>query len=284
MSGEAEGLGEALRELRKALRKQVLPLERAGKALDALVGARALEELGVLDGGLPALREADLGALGLGEQQGAVVRQLEAIHGRLVGQARMALLGGLRAAAESEGLGMALVGERPLVVALAPVEVEIDVGGGAAVVRYAREVVEECAAEAGAIVEARGAAMKKIREAALPSEVFFERLVRAYRMVLAAQGEAPGERVDLVDLLAPLALLGAGSWRKKALGKIEEVPKYMLAYQLQRLRREGMLARDGLRVELGVATGGSARDKRNVVYVPAGGEGQYQLSLRVVGT
>ena len=58
----------------------------------------------------------------------------------------------------------------------------------------------------------------------------------------------------------------------------------MLAYQLRRLRREGTLARDGLRVELGVATGGSARDKRNVVYVPAGGEGQYQLSLRVVGT
>jgi hypothetical protein len=102
---------------------------------------------------------------------------------------------------------------------------------------------------------------------------------------LAARGHTLGERVDLVDLRLPLALLrtGADRWRRIELAKTPSYERYQLAYQLQRLRKDQLLEKGGLRLDLGSATGGSTRQKHNVLFIPrAGGDGQYYLSLRFV--
>jgi hypothetical protein len=85
--------------------------------------------------------------------------------------------------------------------------------------------------------------------------------------------------VDLVDTLAPLAwLLDPSSGRKTT-----PYPRHMLAYQLYRLQREAHLQHEGLRLELGTATGGSTRHKAKVLFVPSSHtEGFYYLSLRFV--
>ena len=213
--------------------------------------------------------------------------ELAARHTSLAGRARMQLLGRLKQAAEGAGVPMQVVSERPLIVSLSPVEVELSPAAGTGIVRYAREQVEDCDADAASVLKARVHAMEVIKSAALPSGDFFGHLLRAYRMTLAARDLPQGERVDLVDLLRPLSLLrdAPDTWRKRPLAKVQEMPKYLLAYQLQRLRRDGLLTHDGVRLELGVATGGTARDKRNVVFVPTGpGDGQYQLSIRFEAT
>lgn len=283
MSSSPDPLKQQLAELRKSLKKRLSPLDKARRALDALCAGDALSQVAVLGEHLPALRGVDLTALELGAAHAEAVRGVEALHQRLAGVARMSLLAALRSAASEEGVSIDLVSERPLVLALAPLEIRLDIGLGSCQLLYAREVVIECPSEARAILAARRGAMKQMRDAALPSEAFFDRALQAYGMILAARGLPWGDRVDLVDLLAPLALLahGVDRWRSGELAKAAELPRYMLAYQLSRLRRDGLMTRDGRRLELGVATGGSARDKRGVLYLPtSASDGQYHVSLR----
>ncbi len=283
--GEA-GTRERVEELKKALKARLRDGDKARKALEELGKPGALEKLDVVGPALGALREADLAALGLGDPAGALVGALVDVRGQLEARARMKVLGELTRLAEAEGLSAQRVGDAPPAVLVAPLVVELDFDRGLAVLTYAREPVAEVPLDAAAILKARGEVMAAILEAAAPSEVFFERLVGAYRLALAAGGGQAGDRVDLVDLLAPLALLQTPreGWRKADLSKLEPFPRHLLAYQLQRMRREGVLERGGLRLELGTATGGTTRNKRDVLFVPTTpSEGQYYLSVRFTG-
>jgi hypothetical protein len=278
-------LAESLSALRSDLKKRLQGAMRAGKACEGLASASALGSLAALDRHLPALRDADLAAFGLEERRAELVARLTAHQERLKAQARMSLIGELARA--GEGVEVALLTETPLTVLVAPLAVEVDLEAGAAKVLYAREVVAECEPEAAAILAARQKAMDQIRAEALDSAAFFDLARRAYQTVLLARGIQQGERVDLVDLLGPLSLLGrdAGDWRKASAagGKgFPAYPRYLLAYQLYRLQRDGMLAKDGARLELGAATAGSTRNKRDVLFVPSSAtEGQYFLSIRI---
>jgi hypothetical protein len=285
MADTDKDLGDALTALRADFRKKISPLRRVEKALDALNARGALDRYDVLEANLPALRDTDLASLGLEEGKAELVARLDEARQRLEGTTRANVLAALGKAAAAEGVEMSRLTDRPLQVLLAPLTVELEVEANKARVLYAREVVEETSLDAADIMKARQAALDRIRDESLESPAFFDLLHRAYRMALVARGEGVGERVDLVDLLAPLALLrvDADRWRSTPPGDMAPYPRHLLAYQLRRLGRDRMLEKDGLRLELGTATGGSTRNKRDVLFVPTGAtEGQYHLSIRFV--
>ncbi len=276
-------LAEGLAALRKALRAGTRDADRARKALDALAASGALGRLEVLDAHVGALRDADLSPWGLEEQRAAAVAPLRALHERMGSRARAKLLRELSELARAQGDEVTSLSATPLNVLIAPFTVEIDVGKAEARLSYARAVIASCPASAREILAACEAARQTITAEAIASADFFDMLQRAYRVALVAREGRPGDRVDLVDLLHPLALLraGVGGWHKLPLAKVKPFPRYLLAYQLHRLRRDGALVTDGQRVELGTATGGSTRDKRRVLFIPTTpSDGQYHLSIR----
>ena len=263
VEAQQDGLRDARRALEVLARPETLSREKAAR--------RQLERLSEV-----ALAD------GLGGSLGALIASVEAHLERQRRSARMVVMGALKRGAVEAGVEMVRLGDSPPTVLLAPLTIELDFDVDKARMSYARQVVSETACDAEVILEARQSAIELIRSSAVPSEEFFELLRQAYRVVLFVQGRAEGERVDLVDLLVPLAAMraGVGAWR--GVSKIDAMPRYMMAYQLQRLRREGKLESGGVRVDLGTATGGSTRNKRDVLFVPTSPtEGQYYLTLRM---
>jgi hypothetical protein len=293
--GDADGGGpvsDAEGRWYGAVERLVEQLERDQKAVKAVAKAAGEALKAAKKGDLVAVEKvakrlgkvtlAEVGAEPLRVEAAAeIARHLEGERARR----RLSLVGALHSAAGAAGIEVTRLGGDPPAFELAPVTVEVDFEGGAARVLYAREEVVTAALDAEAILEARGEAMGRIRKHGLESETAFELIRRAYGMVLSAIGGRAGERIDLVDLLWPLSLLVAdrAKWRKLAASKVEPFTRYQLAYTLHRLRRDGLLTHQGVRIDLGAATGGTTRDKRNVIFVPSGpGEGQYYLSMRLV--
>lgn len=277
---------EALEQLRDGVSEALTALTRAKKAVSAALTAERAGALGGLEKAAKRLSKATLPDIAPESLRVAALEAIEQHLARERARRRVTLVGALHQAASAAGLEVSRLGSDPPTFEIPPVTVELDFGRDEARLVYAREVVTTAPLEAEAILEGRVAAMDLIRTHGLGAAEGFDLLCRAYRMVLAASGGREGERVELVDLLLPLSLLVAerSKWRQLELGRLASVTRYQLAYYLQRLRREGLLARDGVRLDLGAATGGTTRDKRNVVFVPVGqGEGQYYLTMRLVG-
>ncbi len=277
---------ERATKLQKELSKALSPLTRLERGLKALGKTRGQgPALGDLMGARKAVAGAELGGLGLEESR----RELDAELGEAITALRTQLRGRLVAelarAAEREEIGFDRVGDRPPTVLLAPLVCELDLDEGEARLMYGREVVTTCDLAVEPILEAREETLAAIGEGAPDPDTFFAALRAAYDTARAARRLGPGERVPIVELLAPLALhlAGPGVWTKKGIEKVEPVPRYRLAYLLRQLQRTGGLERRGHRLELGAATGGSTRDKKTVLYVPSSpADGQYYLSLRFV--
>jgi hypothetical protein len=197
---------------------------------------------------------------------------------------RAELLTALSQRAQREEIAFQLLSEHPLEVLLSPLVLSLDLDKGRGQLEYAREGLVEVESEVSAIFEARKKAMERLRKQATEAPVFFEHLVSAYRLTLLHQGKSFGEAVELVDLLLPLSLVSVETkrWRSTSLAKLPEMSRALFAYQLHRLRQQGLLEYKGQRIDLGTATGGSTKDKRNVLFIPVSPtEGQYYLSLRV---
>ncbi len=271
---------ELLREIRGRLRK----LNRAKKLLQAVDGSepdpRAYEAWLELHQGL---EDRPLDVADLDELRESLVERLGDQMQKLGVKARMRFLTKLDLLASQDDLEVERLSEAPLVVYIKPFTVEIDFDGGGARLLFGHEEIREISIDATEILEARRAALRKAKAEVLEPEAFFDVLHRAYRMTLARDGGEPGARVDLVDVLTPLALLRAETkdLRKKGPGALDEIPRWILAWQLAKQRREGLLEHRGLRLDLGAATGGSTRNKRDVLFIPIGATGgQYYGSLR----
>ncbi|RAL22942.1 hypothetical protein DL240_08605 [Lujinxingia litoralis] len=263
----------AMRELSRA-RSALESMTRAGNlAADPEKVATAFRDL----------RRSSLQALGLEDERLALVGELEAYFEREKTRQRMTLLGELNRALTEEGGRLEHLGDHPLTLGIGQLTLTLDLLARRATLSYAREDIAEVEASTEAILKAVRQTRDAIQKRALPSDLFFERLQHAYRVQLAMSGLPEGERVDLVDLLVPLALVDtdAEQRRKKGLDALTPWPRYLLAYQLQRLRRDGLLEQQGRRLDLGTATGGSTKNKQNVLFIPGHGtDGQYYLSLR----
>lgn len=288
-SVEERGAGEPSAldpvEVQESLRRDVRESERLLDALRPL-GSRGLDNAPVclreVAGRLRRLRPGDDARADLAER---LAHTLAGHADALEDAARTHLLDGLRAAAAEAGLPYRRLSDDPLEVGLGPLEVSLP-PRGEATLRLGREEVVTADQDPDAIVRGVVREIAAMKENLIPSAEFFDLLSRAWRMAVAARGPSPDGRVDLVDLLLPLALLelGPDQWRRaRAERGVTPWPRYRLAYQLYRLRRERHLVGRGQRLELAAATLATTRDTRNVLHVLDGdGRGQYYGAVRFV--
>ncbi|MBA2660650.1 MAG: hypothetical protein H0U74_00020 [Bradymonadaceae bacterium] len=271
---------EALKGCVQAELKDVL---RAQKALEALSKGRRLASGEALQKAQRELGRASLAVLGADAEREAIVLAIDGHVERQKKALRMQFLAELQTLATADGLEVVRLAESPPTLYLHPLTIELDFERETAALSYSREPVEEAALRPGVVLKCRQQIVDRMRDEAKDSQAFFDLLKRAYQTVLIARGEQAGARVDLVDLLVPLALLRVdhAQWRKSGVDGLKSYPRHMLSYQLNRLRRDGLLERNGSRIDLGTATGGSTKNKRDVLFVAtAQTEGQYYLSIR----
>jgi hypothetical protein len=187
----------------------------------------------------------------------------------------------LRAACTDAGLEFRVVSrESPVEVRIPPFAVVLDFDKGQATLRFARLEVARAPAEAGAILAAHARARREL-DTAFDPEQFFARCHRAWRAARAAKGEN-SERIEILDCLPYLAVEMQGPRFRvdptdenfKGYGRVR------FAWDVLRLRRARMLTQDGVRMNLGVATGATASQKKRVLYFEdEDGNGEYKLTI-----
>ena len=204
-----------------------------------------------------------------------------------VDSARLRWLGDLASAAEAAGLAQARVGTDE--VRIDEATVRVDHARGEVDVLYAREVLATVRPDPVAVVDAVRTSLAALRRPVEQVPDIFEEIAAAYRVLLARQGLPVGERVNLVDLVAPLFFVRQADtfWKRPDARSARLVTRAQLAYDLDTLQRARRLEHGGLRIALGSATGGSTAKKQQVLFLEsAPGGGQYYLTfaLRPVET
>lgn len=277
-------LSEEMQELLKEIRSRSRRLTRAANMLKDLArkepDAADYEAWLELHKGLDGY-DLELPALNEGRQR--VVDLLEKELPRMRTKARMKFLTTLEMLATQEELKVERISESPLVLYLKPLTLEVDFDGGGARLLFGHEPISELPINARSIMEERKKILAGLKKEALSSEDFFPLLKKAYQSVLAREGAEFGARVDLVDVTIPLSMLLAKprDLRRRGIDALKPYPRELLVWQLARLRQDGMLQVDGLRLDLGAATGGSTKNKEDVLFIPVGpSSGQYYGSLR----
>lgn len=207
----------------------------------------------------------------------AAARALEASgaaagHG---GDPRIHLSRTLRAACAEAGLPLRVEGQAPLRLRVDPIVVDVDLDANRALLRFAEQPLARCAAEAGAILAARAAALAELEGPAWDPLA----LHRALRETWAELG--PGWQ----PLRAALPRL---CWRMQPPAFLRDpqadafvpYPRARFAFDLVRLRRARALSAEGWRLCVAPATGSGARDKDEVLLLedPEGG-GQWHRSF-----
>ncbi|MCB9883648.1 MAG: hypothetical protein H6834_17805 [Planctomycetes bacterium] len=187
----------------------------------------------------------------------------------------------LKAACEPREVRVERITQDPFEVRLGCFTAVIDLVHEKATLHYAREPVarrDDLAPDA--LLDACAAQERTFLECAGSIEERFERIATAYRMARAEKRIAAEEFVDLVDLLPLYALCTIPEAKRRTARLDVGAMKAQLAFDLAMLRQEGALTRGDVRLVLGSATGRSASNKKNVLYVEnASGEGQYYLGL-----
>jgi len=258
--------------------KEILKLH---KALKKLASADTLESPSKVKEACKALEQTNPKSFGMDIDftellESATADQQQRASARKVKFGRM-----LNESAESQGLTCKMITTEPMEFSLPPFTVGVNLDQNLAQINYARLALEELQARPDQITAAHQKNLKRL-ETGWSSEQFFDALYDAYRMQLFEKKGRQGERVVLADLLACVALSFqsdkflsdpvAGNYR--AYGRVR------MAYDLSKLRRNGLLERNGQRLNLGTATGSSTRNKKGVLYIEESpGQGQYYLSI-----
>lgn len=164
------------------------------------------------------------------------------------------------------------IGDRPETWRLGSLILSVDRERDRATLSYAgQSVARGLRCDATAVVAGYRRATERLAAGSLAPDAMFDALASAYRQTLASRGAPAGARVPLVEVGAALtASRGRGYTRAQ------------LAHDLARLRREGPLCRDGLRIDLGVATGSAATRKSEVLWIEEGSSGQYFATMRML--
>jgi hypothetical protein len=187
----------------------------------------------------------------------------------------------LNESAESRGLTCRMITTEPMEFSLPPFTVTVNLDQNLARIHYARLALEELPAKPDRITAALQKNLKML-ETGWSSEQFFDALHHAYRMQLFEKKDREGERVVLAELLAGVALsFQSDKFRSDPVaGNYHAYGRVRMAYDLSRLRRNGLLQRNGWRLNLGAATGSSTKNKKGVLYIEESpGQGQYYLTI-----
>ena len=270
LAADWSALGDTL----STLSRLAAAAEKTVRAVDAerdpLGAAAALAQVEKLT---PALGAEALQPAGLG-----------ALASRLAEAAtdwRLTRLNAFSEAATAAGLSFVRLTTDELRLGVATVRLDLD--RGQAEVLYARESLETLRAEPRAVVDAVRRHLTGLNRNDPPESVFRE-LVMAYRILCAQLSLPLGERVNLVDLVAPLFYVRQSEsfWKKQEARGLRPVTRAQLAWDLDHLQQARCLEVDGLRLTLGTATGGSTARKSNVLFLEsAAAGGQYFLTFAV---
>lgn len=267
----------AIQGVAKSVSKVLASGKSVVKALEKLDSPKTLERQDYLDDAISVLKTADLNSFGCNAQQQDIIKTLEEKLHKLRVTAHQTLIVGISKGVLNSA-NMRVLCDNPLVIYVHPLTLEVQFGQMKSTWTYAHEPLQTVSLDPGEIMDAHKMLLETFRASRVDSQHFWSLLKMAYDMVLIKKSEAAGARIDIVELLTPLAWLWPNSIATKKTPA--SLPRYLLAYQLQKLRADGLLSNNGWRLELGTATGGSTRNKSNVLFVPMGhSEGQYYLSL-----
>ncbi len=256
-------------------------MSKLQKALKGLTSTSTLESPRKVEEACRLLRQSDPKSIGIDIDLTALLEataadQRERANARKIEFGRL-----LKENAEKEGVVCKMMTSDPMAFSIPPFTVTVELNQNLATMQYARLALEDLPARPDRIMAARGKNLKKL-EAGWSSEQFFDALHHAYEMQLFEKKGQKGERVVLTDLLARVALsFQTDKFRADPVaGNYRDYGRVRMAYDLSRLRRNGLLQRNGWRLHLGTATGSSTQDKKGVLYIeesPA--QGQYYLSI-----
>lgn len=290
---EPEEAGERVKtpseEMQERIEAVAAPLAEEGRRLAAAAKTlRAMAKPGVLKDLTKLEKEAAKAEQAFSSEEAAelgVDVLLAAVREYVAGaeeRIRRGLGVELKGACERAGLGFRVVSrEDPVEVRIPPLLLRLDFRRGQADLLFAREVVGSTRPEAAAILTAHQTACRKLDTAFVPEE-FFDECISAYRAALAAAGQPFGDRLEILDFLPYLAIAKQSKRFRASPAKENFTPygKGRLAFDVLRLRRAGVLSRNGFRINFGVATGTTATQKARVIYLEdEQGDGEYKLTI-----
>jgi len=263
--------------MQKTLKRVLDSYKTLSKALERFDKKDALTRQDYLSEALSAVKNADLSIIGCADRKDIISKELEERLRTLHMNAHRALVTGLADHVENQA-HMKIVSDNPLVIYVHPLTLEVQFDTFKATWTYAHEPLATTSLDPAEIMASHAELLNAFRAARIDSNQFFNICRQAYEMAAIKNNLKFGERVNLVELLTPLAWL----WPDEQKGKkgMTILPKYLFAYQLQKLRADKLLQSGDVRIDLGAATGGTTRNKNNVLYVPHSSvEGQYYLSI-----
>jgi len=256
-------------------------IKRMQKALKTLTGTDNLESPRKVKEACRLLEQADPGALGLDLDFTELLEWTAADQRKRVHERKLAFGRELKESVENRGVSCEMITTDPMAFSLPPFTVSVDFDRNLATLHYARLALEILPAKPDRVLSALQKHLKRL-EAGWPSEQFFDALYNAYRTRLFEINGNPGDRIPLPDLLAHVAFSFQND-KYRADPVAENYRAYgrvRMAYDLSRLRRKGLLQRNGWRLNLGAATGTSTRNKKAVLFIEdSPGQGQYYLSI-----
>ena len=269
-------LWSALQQMSRTVNQVVAASKPIAKALDKMGDVASLNRQDYVADALNAIQHADLAPYGGADSYAALIRGLEDRLRTLRTTARQDLIAGLNATAPKPDQ-IKMVSDSPLVLYVHPLTLEVNFEQCKTTWSYAREPMAQSSLDPSDIWNVYGELLDQFRAARIDSKSFWQALKAAYDIVLLKDGKPAGERIDIVDVLVPMAWIWPHAVQLK---KATHFPRYLLAYQIQKLRQDGLIAHNGYRLDLGTATGGSTKNKANVLFIPMGPtEGQYYLTM-----
>lgn len=269
-------LWSALQQMGRTVNQVVAASKPIAKALDKMGDVASLNRQDYVADALNAIQHADLAPYGGADSYAALIRGLEDRLRTLRTTARQDLIAGLNATAPKPDQ-IKMVSDSPLVLYVHPLTLEVNFEQCKTTWSYAREPMAQSSLDPSDIWNVYGELLDQFRAARIDSKSFWQALKAAYDIVLLKDGKPAGERIDIVDVLVPMAWIWPHAVQLK---KVTQFPRYLLAYQIQKLRQDGLIAHNGYRLDLGTATGGSTKNKANVLFIPMGPtEGQYYLTM-----
>lgn len=275
MATDCEFLG-ILQTASKRVNKVLAAGKGLTKAFDKIKSEQELSRQDYLIEALEAIQNTPMSFFGCGDMAAEISHGLEERIRILRINARGNLIRDLSERV-SKPEHFRMLCDSPLAFYLHPLTLDVDLDHYKATLCYAREPLVTTTLAPEEIMSAHAGLVDFFRQIRIDSQGFLKVCHLAYEMVLLKNGLPKGSRIDIIELLDPLSWL----WPQRAkFKKGSGMPKFLLAYQLQKVRQDNLLSHNGMRIDLGTATGGSTKNKANVLYIPAGvTEGQYYLSI-----
>lgn len=277
----AESAVQGVVEAQKAIRAEAKDLGKLATALGPLAKPQAFENVAKLETLIERVAKK-VGGLSTGGRAAPLLDALRAAARQARERMREQLSGELKAACREQGLELRIISsEDPIELRIPPFAVRIYRKEGRAEVLFAKQVIEDCPAQAKAIMAAREVALQRMGRGFEPN-AFFQACLRAWRAALAAGGVEGSKRVEIVEFLPYLAvqLQDRKFCVEPSADNYRGYSRARFAYDVDRLRAAGGLRQGGWRMSLGVATGTTASQKKRVIFIEdASGDGEYKLTV-----